>query len=69
MNDPLEAISKDKAFRNALLNSRNPKADLNNPNNPIYKARLAGKDIESLIESTKNKIEKEKHAEKRIEKG
>jgi hypothetical protein len=31
--------SKEKAARLALINSRNPNADFNNPNNPNYKGR------------------------------
>ena len=59
--------SKERAIRQALLNSRNPKADINNPNNPIYKGRPGNRDIESYLESAKGKPDKEKLAERRVD--
>jgi hypothetical protein len=41
--------SRDNAQRRALLRSRNPYADINNPNNPNYKGRPGNKDIESYL--------------------
>ena len=41
--------SKDNAQRRALLKSRNPYADINNPNNPNYKGRPGNRDIENYL--------------------
>lgn len=43
-----KVLSKDKAIKLGLLNSKNPNADYNNPNNPNYKGRLTNKIIESF---------------------
>ena len=44
-----DVTSRDNAQRRALLRSRNPYADINNPNNPNYKGRPGNKDIESYL--------------------
>lgn len=47
--DSEEMTSRERAQRLALLRSRNPYADINNPNNPNYKGRPGNKDIESYL--------------------
>lgn len=50
-----KTLSKDKAIKLGLLNSKNPNADYNNPNNPNYKGRLTNKIIESYLPKSKGK--------------
>jgi len=53
-----EALAKDKPSNLGLIRSKNPNADFNNPNNPNYKGRLAGKIIESYLPKQKAKVGK-----------
>ena len=48
-----EMTSRERAQRLALLRSRNPYADINNPNNPNYKGRPGNRDIESYLAQRK----------------
>lgn len=50
-----KTLSKDKAIKLGLLNSKNPNADYNNPNNPNYKGRLTNKIIENYLPKSKGK--------------
>ena len=46
-------LSKEKALKMGILNSKNPNADFNNPNNPNYKGRLTNKIIDTYLPKTK----------------
>ena len=54
-----EMTSRERTQRLALLRSRNPYADINNPNNPNYKGRPGNKDIESYLAQQKVLRERE----------
>lgn len=56
--------TKEKAARLALINSRNPNADFNNPNNPNYKGRQT-KTAESYQSKPKVKQPREREKEER----
>jgi hypothetical protein len=57
-----QELETKETARQLLLNSRNLKADINNPNNPNYKGRPENKHIEQLLnlgkEVVTQKIEK-----------
>lgn len=56
--------SKEKTARLALINSRNPNADFNNPNNPNYKGRQT-KTIDSYQSKPKSKQPRDREKEER----
>lgn len=52
--------SNEKAARLALMNSKNPNADFNNPNNPNYKGRLRNKEIgDQYLAKQRTKVSRE----------
>lgn len=54
-----KVLPKEKAQKLGLINSKNPNADFNNPNNPNYKGRLANKIIDNYLPKSKAKPTRE----------